>query len=198
MRKKGFTLLEVLLAIGLSALVLTSAYSALRLGWLSYSKLDNQSQVFQDLRNGLDKLSRDLRNPLFFNASQKEREIGFIGNKDEMSFVTLIKSRNKEGISYVEAARVFYKFEDKNLLKACLKGIEFLKPEPKPEYEVFLTNLTELEFSYAKSNDLKWEESFSSSDKDKFPYAVRMKLTQKFKDLPAITLTKTVKLTSEK
>lgn len=191
---KGFTLLELLLAIGISALVLVSAYSGLRIGWMSYGRLNNQIQSYQSGRSGFSRLAKDLRNSFLFNASDN-RSIAFSGTEKEMFFTTLVKSRNKEGLSFVEVAKVFYKLEEKNLLRAYIKGKDILSPDIKPEYEVFLADLTSLAFSYAtkepnEASPLSWKDSFS--DKTALPQAVRIKLTQNMKGFPAVTLTKSV------
>lgn len=195
----GFTLLELLLAIGISALVLVSAYSGLRIGWMSYRRLDSQIQSYQSLRSGFSRLANDLRNSFLFNRLGN-RSVVFSGTQEEMSFTALIKARNKEGVSYVEVAKVFYKLEEKNLLRAYIKGKDILNPDVKPEYEVFLADLTSLAFSYAtmepdRASSLSWENSFT--DKTLLPQAVRVKLTQNIKGLPAVTLTKSVLIRDE-
>ena len=62
----GFTLIEALLAIGVGMIVLISAYSSLRVGWLSYLRLNSQSQVYQDLRGSLSAFARDLKEFVYF------------------------------------------------------------------------------------------------------------------------------------
>lgn len=194
----GFTLIEVLLAIGVSVLVLTSAYSSLRLGWLSYRRLNSQSQIYQNLRNGLSVFAKDLRNSFLFDASD-EHPIVFSGNSKEMSFVSLVVSRNEEGETYPSAAKVFYKIEGNNLLRACLKDKDMLNQSVNPEYEVFLSHLSDAGFLYsasagksAQADQLNWKDSFE--DKTALPQAVRLTLTQKVDDAKSLTVTKSVVL----
>jgi len=189
----GFTLIEVLLAAGISALTLISAYSALRLGWISYKRMNNNSQAYQDLRNGLEKFAKELRNSFVFQAKDDNYKIHFSGKQREMSFSSLVPTRNKDGKTYTVLSKIFYKFEDNNLLRACLKEKDILIISAEPEYEVFLSNLAAVDFYYGKKSslqELSWEESFD--DKDTLPFAVRMKLTQKTDNLSAQPFTKSV------
>lgn len=197
-RQRGFTLLELLLAMGISTLVLVSAYSGLRIGWVSYQRLDGQIQGYQSLRSGFFRLAKDLRNSFLFDASDDSR-VAFSGTQGEMSFATLVRSKSKEGITYIEAVKVFYKFEEKNLLRAYIKGKALLNPDLKPEYEVFLADLTGLTFTYAAResagpSSLSWKDSYDS--KTMLPVAVRLQLTQAQKGLPPVTLVKSIRLTS--
>lgn len=193
----AFTLLELLLAMGISTLVLVSAYSGLRIGWVTYQRLDGQIQGYQSLRSGFLGLAKDLGNSFLFDAGDDSR-VAFSGTQGEMSFTTLVRSKNKEGLNYAEVAKVFYKFEEKNLLRAYIKGKALLNPGLKPEYEVFLTDLTGLAFIYAARtagvSSLSWKDSWT--DKTMLPAAVRLKLTQAQKGFPPVTLLKSIRLTS--
>ena len=195
----GFTLLEVLLTIGITAIVLVSAYSTMRSGWLTYNRLDIQAQSCHNLRNGLNNLSKDLRNAFIFNAAPEDRKIAFKGSQSEMSFATLIKSTSKsqdKEADYVSPAKVLYKFENNQLLKAVIKGPDMLKTSPASEYDVFLDNISALKFSYAieESNPLEWQDTFKDKEKVSLPCAVRITITQKLKGLTPVNLTKRIKL----
>lgn len=194
----GFTLLELLLAISISALVLVSAYSGLRIGWMSYQRLDSQIQSYQSLRSAFFSFAKDLGNSFLFDASDDSR-VAFSGAEGEMSFAALVRSKNKEGLNYVEIAKVFYKFEEKNLLRAFIRGRDLFNPDLKPEYEVFLTDLTGFAFSYAAREPtgpsaLSWKDSWT--DKTMLPAAVRLQLTQAQKGSPPVTLLKSIRLTN--
>mgnify|MGYP001564734992 FL=1 len=155
--------------------------------------MNNSSQACQDLRNGWDRFARELRNSFVFKAKDDNYKIPFSGKQKEMSFCALIPIRNKDGKTYIAPARIFYKFEGDNLLRACLKEKDILVLSAKPEYEVFLANLSAVDFFYAKKSlpqGLSWEESFD--DKDALPFAVRMKLTQKTDNFSAQPFTKSV------
>lgn len=195
----AFTLVEVLLAIGISALVMVCAYSAFRLGWLSYQRLNSQSQAYNSLRNGLHKFSKDIRNSFLFSTNEN-KTITLSGNRKEMSFATLVRSRDKQGVSFVECARAFYKFDGNNLLRAYIKNTEMLRPEVKVEYEIFLQDIVDGEFSYAieerqDHGQLSWKSSFEQ--KDAFPKAVRLKLTRQLPYQRPVTFTKSIALTYE-
>lgn len=197
--KEGFTLIEVLLAIGISALVLACAYSGFRLGWLSYQRLNSQSQAYHNLRSGLRKFSKDLRNSFLFSIAEN-KAITLSGNQKEVSFATLIRSRDKQGAGYVECAKALYKFEGKNLLRGYVRNAEMLKDQVKVEYEIFLTDLAAGEFAYAieepaGSGQLAWKNSYEQ--KDAVPKALRLKLTCEIPHQRPVTFTKSIPLEYE-
>lgn len=192
----GFTLLEVLLTVGISALILISTYSSLRGGWLTYNKLNTRTQSYHNIRNGLHNLSKDIRNSFIFNGSDNHA-IGFKGTQSEMSFAALIKSKDEKGTNYIEPAKIYYKFENKKLLKARIKGKEILKTSSELKYTVFLSDLSELKFEYAKevnpnSQGITWNANYE--EKDALPSGVRLSLTKEFKDGKPFSLTQTIKL----
>lgn len=191
----GFTILEVLLAVGISSLALVMAYSAFRIGWFSYRKLENQSQVYLNLRSAFNRIAKDTRNSFLFKTKDNDG-IFFEGKEKEMSFVTLMRSKDEEGKDCVNVVKVFYKFENNNLLRAYLKNTDILKTDLEIKYDVFLTNITELKFDYAaernESSEFEWKNVFDA--KDALPLAVRIKLIQKFDMLPAISFTKSIAL----
>ncbi len=194
--KRGFTLLEVLLTAGISALILISVYSSLRGGWRIYNKLNTQTQSYHNIRNGLHNLSKDIRNSFIFKASDN-RAIGFKGTQSEMSFAALTRSKDEDGAVYIEPARIYYKFEGEKLLKAQTKGKDILKTSSEPKYTAFLSGLSELKFEYAKaadslSKEITWSASYE--EKDALPLGVRLNLTKKFKDGKLFSLTHTIKL----
>lgn len=194
--KRGFTLLEVLLTVGISALILISTYSSLRGGWLTYNKLNTRTQSYHNIRNGLHNLSKDIRNSFIFNASDN-RSIGFKGTQSEMSFAALTRSKDAEETGYIEPARIYYKFEGNKLLKAQTKGKDILKTSSEPKYTVFLSGLSELKFEYAKevnsaSKEITWSSNYEK--KDALPSGVRISLTKEFKDGKPFSLAHTIKL----
>lgn len=192
---RGFTLLEVLLAVGISSLALVMAYSAFRIGWLSYRKLESQSQVYLNLRSAFNKIAKDARNSFLFKTKDNDG-IFFEGKENEMSFVTLMKSRDEEGKDCVNAVKVFYKFENNDLLRAYLKNSDILKTGQEIKYDVFLTNITELKFYYTEkrneSSEFEWKNVFDA--KDMLPLAVRIELTQKFDKLPEVSFIRSIEL----
>ncbi len=194
--KRGFTLLEVLLTVGISALILISTYSSLRGGWLTYNKLNTRTQAYHNIRNGLHNLSKDIRNSFIFNASDN-RAIGFKGTQSEISFAALTRSKDEEETGYIEPARIYYKFEGNKLLKAQTKGKDILKTSSEPKYTAFLSGLSELKLEYAKESDsvskeITWSPNYEKTDA--LPSGVRLSLTKEFKDGKAFSLTQTIKL----
>ncbi|MGD9849233.1 MAG: prepilin-type N-terminal cleavage/methylation domain-containing protein, partial [Desulfuromonas sp.] len=60
-RQRGFTLVEVLIALAISGLLLTAVYSAFLSQQRSYLAQDQVAEVQQNIRAGIDKMVQELR-----------------------------------------------------------------------------------------------------------------------------------------
>lgn len=193
----GFTLIEVLLASAIAAFALISAYSALRLGLMSYRRMEVRSEAYHTLRASLNRISKDLMNSFIFNAAD-DKEIYFSGKNQEMNFATLIKANDEEGLLYTETARAYYQYKNKILSMAYVKNKDLLAAlQAEPEYEPLMDNISEFSLSYASLNTsgtekIAWADAFENSAK--LPAAVRIKLTREIEGLRPISLTKSISL----
>lgn len=65
-RLRGFTLIEVLIAIVIGALVITSAYGSFSVGIKTRKRLSTLSEYLRERREFLDQVSRELRSAISF------------------------------------------------------------------------------------------------------------------------------------
>ncbi len=96
--KKAFTLIEILLAITLMSLIFVGVYSAFW-GGISLSKRsEDNSELFREIRWGVDLMSGDLENMVTydFSGSYPDKS-AFIGNEEKVSFII----EDKSGLSVV-------------------------------------------------------------------------------------------------
>jgi Tfp pilus assembly protein PilW len=72
---KGFSIVELLIAIGLSSLVVTAVFMVYFSGTKAWNRAENQMEVQQNLRIAMNTLSTEVRKADFFEIKQDNREI---------------------------------------------------------------------------------------------------------------------------
>jgi len=100
MKRSGFTLIETLVVIGLSAIIGVSLLSSFVMGMKVWKRTASPDFVHRKVILGLEKLSRDLRSVYDYP------DIGFNGGSTELSFANIDKDKIWN-VSY------FYSEEDK-------------------------------------------------------------------------------------
>lgn len=85
---KGFTLVEVLVAISVSALLIALAYGSVLIGQRSANTLFLEAEKFETMQTGWHFLADALRRAIPFASEQETEEMtGFQGADDGVSFV---------------------------------------------------------------------------------------------------------------
>lgn len=102
---KGFTLIEVLMALGIMTLAAICAYDFLRSGLLGFRTLEKESIVQRESSIAFALLSRDLRSSYLSNDDPQTRFVGHpMADGDQISFVRMAGSPDrdpkKESIRY--------------------------------------------------------------------------------------------------
>jgi len=171
--RKGFTLLELLLAVSIFAVISIAVYSTFNAGmnvWrrVSATSLHEKRRVLK-----IEKLKKELRQSFVF----KEKEITFIGGNNQLSFPVIIGSRIKKAVYSYDPSR-----------RALLKGIGDLSEiadardesgKWMPEMSVFVENVDNVTFSYFNFDLTKGVYSWADKWENKagLPAAVRCNIT---------------------
>lgn len=146
--KKGFTFIEVLLAVSLFSLIGVALYST----FASALKIWEKSQrvvIEEDVTIFFDKLTQDLRNTFYYS------QIRFLGKEQSLSFVTTLltdadrrSSRSSEEV-VDQIGRVEYYFDltNKNVYRRQANYAQSLKEEFQPARQM-LFNVTDIQFRY--------------------------------------------------
>ncbi|NNN05278.1 MAG: hypothetical protein HKL90_05200 [Elusimicrobia bacterium] len=85
-KPRGFTLVEALLALGLTAVLLATIYGLLLGGAGSWRRLRRRAEVFQTGRAALDQLQSDLQNSLTLSGGKLAGRYPFKGGASALSF----------------------------------------------------------------------------------------------------------------
>ncbi|HZK13810.1 MAG TPA: prepilin-type N-terminal cleavage/methylation domain-containing protein [Desulfobaccales bacterium] len=173
----GFTLLELMIALGLTALLSLVAYSALSLSLKAMQHGQAAAEQVQELRVAQTILARSLSS--IVNGSLDKRRY-FIGNATEMRFFTPVplEAYNMGGIYHW---RVLAGTDESNqpvLAVEQTKNVNWSRdPEGVEVRPIIIGNLTSLRFTYGQG-----AEEFETWDAVKargLPQWIRVYLTQK-------------------
>jgi len=193
--RNGFTLLEVVLGLAISAVILALILGAIRLSTRSQEKGMTRQEQTQRVRILYDRLGWIVRGAYPYVSLDPEDpeniELFFSGTESSLGFVTTSTDPYSEGpidasgLKYVNLSisdglvfteRVFFQGED---------------DEAEETRYVLDTNVKRLEFSYLDQNrdeetgeegEQEWIDEWDGTEKNYLPKAVRIRVLMKFGD----------------
>jgi general secretion pathway protein J len=176
-KSAGFTLLELLLALGLTGLLSLVVYTSLSVSLRAMRKGQTVAEHMQELRVSQTILARSLSSAV--SGSLTER-FYFIGNAREMRFFTPVplEAYNMGGIYHW---RVLAGPGDADQLVLAVEQTKnvnwFRDPEGVEVRQILMGNLTSLRFAYGQG-DQEYE-NWEANTAKALPDWVRVYLTQK-------------------
>ncbi len=178
LRKKGFTLIEVLIASVVFVVVMLAVYAAFSTGLFGYRTIEDRLSLYQGGAQILGQLNSDLRNSFPYS----ENDVKFTGTKDRLSFLT-IANVFSSGMFNQDYAFVSYKLENNKLFRLCRLNQQALNAAAEVEFEEMISDIESLFFSYAvlgaDGKTLEWKDDWS--DSKVMPAAVKINLILKGK-----------------
>jgi len=181
----GFTLIEVIIALTLSAVILSIVYGAVRLAWRATDRGERRMDASQHVRTLVDRIV-----PLIHSAyplvrgKDDDRELYFIGKSDSLGLVTSDVDRYRENPANLPGLRWIRLFVDSGGLNMeesyfydakALEGDVAGKPLAIDPY----VKSVKFEYYEVKEDDKNgtWVDEWEPDD-DKFelPRAVRVSL----------------------
>ena len=181
---RGFTLLELLIAITLSILILVVLGSAMRLGYKSQAKGTERGEMMQKMRILEDRIAWLIRGVYpFYLKKPDEKKIFFDGKSDQVGFVTSSIDTHGTGPEDTAGLKWVSIFVDSEGLKIREK-IFFLEDVfDDSNGKVYLLDpevrKIEFEFFEIKEDEKQgsWISEWDPSDKETIPAAVKVKMT---------------------
>jgi len=157
MRKKGFTLVEILIALAILAVIVTSTFVIFRSSTESWQKGEKRSERYHNARVAVGKMSTEISQAVM----SENRLSKFIGNNEEVGFVSFVSTA--EGI--FELVEIEY-WLDKD--RRFLMRNEDIDPDfdflTQDNSDILAENITLLEFSYY--DGLTWSEAWNLSENE--------------------------------
>ncbi len=177
--RAGFTLIEVMLALSLFALLGTILYGAMSLGQAASQKTQAVFEKNQHLRSVMDLLGSYIRSAYPFRPSLQDAGIFYQGDEEELSFVSAYSvSMGGRGM-----AKIHVRWNRDSSGAGALKLEEELPASGDGETSggyrnsfVLREGISEFHFSYLDSQPDKdqWAEKWDGKEKRMLPRAVRL------------------------
>lgn len=145
-RASGFTLVEVLVALGILAIVMTVLYGTFTTASVTARDVEERADELSSLTGALDTLTHDVRGAL-------EQ---FSGNKSGMTLTTLTPFHQDDGPS---VQKVSYEFDEGRLLR---KSLPIDGGEKALRTFLLLGEVTDPAFSYFDGQG--WADTWQSPD----------------------------------
>jgi type II secretion system protein J len=192
MPKKGFTFVELLVAILIFCIILGSLYSAFRVGLAAYRKGEQFAHFYQRLRLSLDAMALDLRNCYAFSPDDAK----FIFENQKLSFYTRKRFFTSGSGSYFQICRVEYWLDKDSLSRRVFAGSLALAEDSQLKVQSLLDNVAQLKvefpFRVKAEEAIAWREEWPQ--KEKIPLALRLSLgiRENEKSEKTINLTKLI------
>lgn len=195
-KKKGFTFIELIVAVAIFSIIAVSVYSVFRAGVRLWYRTNPLIQANQSTRFFFNTISSDLKNSVSYNAistglktfgSSEERRANFEGGEQKISFMTLVDVSGAGALPHTELARVVYSFDRS---KKTVKRAVATKAEGFSEDHANAADLLNdiddknfgFEYCYKMTSspteyDYEWKDAWSDEDRDKgkIPRGVKVK-----------------------
>ena len=193
---KGFTLLELMIALTITAVIVVIIFGALRIGIRAWEKGEKDVDIRQKQRIVLDLIKRQLASTCVSNWERDLQMIPLKGDHNSIAFVSRIpiKPGNRLGLFYVQYAVKQDKNKDKQHLIFYEKNIEL--PDIKidagtldeGDFSELLPGMKSIVFEYLKDRPGEklslWQKSWDPAVDQGVPRAVRITLKENNEKTP--------------
>jgi general secretion pathway protein J len=184
-KNKGFTLIELVIALTLSVVIVVILLAAMRLAYKSQAKGAERIEIDQKIRVMGDRITWILRGayPLFMKkTSEREQKLYFEGESDKIGFVTSSVDGYGKGPEDLAGLKWVSFFIDSDGLKMREKVFFLEDVFDDSGGKVYLLNpeVKKLEFEYydipEDETEGDWVSEWDSDEKDYVPAAVKFKI----------------------
>lgn len=191
LKRRGFTLVEVMISLTILGLMILMIFGAFRLGLSAWEKGESVSEDYQKIRVISRLISQQMKSVVPYKIKSKKAEgdyLAFEGKEQSLKFVSALpfKTRQPEGFVYV--TYVFKKEGEKagQLLLHEQRALnrDFIEEEPNQERSIpLLKDISEIRFEYyreedkAKDQSEKWLKEWDAKEEKRLPKALKMTIT---------------------
>jgi len=169
--KRGFTLLELLLALTFFSVVMIVISSVFSTGILAWKRGEGESGFYQELRLTLDRMTVEIRSALPYEATP------FEGKKEKISFAQVRSTRSPASLEWVQVVyEVKRSAESVSLVR---RTTPLLKGEDREN--ALLSGLSDIHFSYPffeGKEKWSWKEEWDPGQTKRVPPFFRVELSR--------------------
>jgi general secretion pathway protein J len=195
MRRRGFTLLEVMVAVAILAVVTTMTWGSMTKTFHTKRAIEDAAGRYRTVRVALDRMARDIGQAFLSqneDTAQPERRTLFVGkNKfgvSELRFSYFGHQRLYQDANECDTAQVgYYSLRNRetgktDLMRRETRRLQHLKLDDNPgETDTLCDDVVKLKFDYWDSRDKQWREEWDTTaadgQPDRLPARVRVTLT---------------------
>lgn len=180
---KGFTLLEILVALFIFTIVAMMTVGALHTVFNTQSATEKKSENIAELQIAMTLLSRDFEQIVdrpITNASGQV-EASFIGEKNTATFTHAGLANPTGTLQRSTLQRTQYRLENGNLIRESWPELDQV-PQSQPSQRILLNNVTSLQFRYLDKDghfQPAWPSPDQPNNNGELPRAVRVIITLK-------------------
>ncbi|OGW92773.1 MAG: hypothetical protein A3K16_06010 [Omnitrophica bacterium RIFCSPLOWO2_01_FULL_45_24] len=182
-KKRGFTFIELIVAVMIFSIIAVSVYSVFRAGVRLWHRTNPLIQANQSTRFFFNTISSDLKN----SVSYRQKGVNFEGEKQKLSFMTLIDASGEGVLPHTELARVTYHFDKtrKTVKRAVATKAEGFSEDYAKSADL-LNDIDDKNFGFEycykitsspTEYDYEWKDAWEDEDRDKgkIPRGVKVK-----------------------
>lgn len=188
---KGFTLIEILLAVTLFAIVTSAAYGIFSAGIQIWKRTQGRSPVERKAILALEKMGRDIRMTLKMKDSKTltlgSKSPEFMGTNYSFNLPAVISRLDSKGKLSRQSGEIFYQWNSKTReLCRGIKGATDYYLDKQPVCQTLAREIEKLKFQYwlysKIGGSLAWYDEWNSA-KNGLPRAVQVtvEITSKLK-----------------
>jgi type II secretion system protein J len=185
---QGLSLLELMLAISIFAIVVVGIYSTFGAGLSVWRKTQKAQNLYQDIRLFLNKIEQDLENAVLYSDSEKSEYFNFEGEENKMSFFSLVHTFQTIP-HHPELRRITYSFDEstRTLQRLEQAFVHSTQEGESQEAEQIVAQIYNLNFFYCYIDEdaippYKWMNIWNSGQD--IPQGVKIELKVGAEKLP--------------
>ncbi|HWE28902.1 MAG TPA: prepilin-type N-terminal cleavage/methylation domain-containing protein [Polyangia bacterium] len=196
MRRRGFTLIEVMVAVSILAIVTTLTWASFKQTFATKSAIEAQAGRYRTVRLALERLGHELSMVYVSqdeDTSQPERRTRLVGKHhndiDELLFSYFGHQRLYQDANEADTALVaYYAAHDRddarktNLMRRETRRLSYLKIDEQPgEADIVCDDIVKLKLDYYDHRDKVWRDEWVTTaldgQPDRLPSKIRVTLT---------------------
>lgn len=186
MRNKNsfsFTLIELLIALSIFAVVAIALYSTFSAGIAVWRRSSEGRDAYQNVKFIFDDITKDLKNALYLGKNE-ESMYAFSGASSEIIFMTLEDTSSEEEGPQKEIVKLAYKYDgEQSELIRLRADISTGFDIKRGEKEILFKNIEEFKFEYCydsgdEDNPYLWKDEWENED-IRIPRGVRITVLTK-------------------
>ncbi|MGO9831116.1 MAG: type II secretion system protein GspJ [Myxococcaceae bacterium] len=172
MARRGFTLLEIIVAVAITAMIGVTIATAFSSGFRAKELVEGEAEQYRGLRTAMDRMVREIGAAFVSDRydqrryrDQNDRPTNFIGSRDKLLFTSLAHQRLYADAK--ESDQMVVEYEVRASTKKGSRGQDLMRRENPNLYgedkmdrggveDVLLANVKRVEFSFWDSDQKDW------------------------------------------